>query len=110
MGKIRRFNEQNEESEPEDKRWVNDGVWDLEDIEVLDVETKSGREKAKEFKEKYPDWAIASPYDTMAEILLSRKPTKFLKYTDFSNSFEGHGSCAMIEDCPKRILILGQSD
>jgi hypothetical protein len=108
MKNLKRFNEQYEEDY--DERYVEDGVWDLEDIEVLNIQSKSGRTKATEFKEKYPDWAIAEPYDTYGSILLSRKPTKRVEYTDFAGSFEGHGSCAMIENCPKRILILGQSD
>lgn len=76
----------------------------------MDVGYRPKKAVVDAFKEKYPDYAIAEPYDTEARILLSRKPKKKIKYTDFASSFEGQGSCAMIENCPKRILILGQSD
>ena len=59
---------------------------------------------------EYPDYAIAAPYDTEVMIYLSRMPTKSVNYEDFGSSFEGHGTCAMIENCPKRILILGGND
>ena len=109
MKNIKRFNEANDEDDDED-RYVQDGVWDLEDIEVINAGYPSKKTELDKFKEKYPNYATAEPYDTQGRILLSKKPTKKVKYTDFASSFEGHGSCAMIENCPKRILILGQAD
>jgi hypothetical protein len=102
MKNVRRFNEEWSDGDDDDqKRYVPDGVWDLEDILVFEDEDEIS---------EYPDYAIAAPYDTDVMIYLSRMPTKSVNYEDFGSSFEGHGTCAMIENCPKRILILGGND
>lgn len=52
---------------------------------------------------------MAYAYDTDCCLLFSEKPEKF-KPTMKGGGFEGHGTTALIDDCPKRILILGEND
>ncbi len=52
---------------------------------------------------------MATSYDTNICLLLSEKPQKF-KPNMQGGGFEGHGTTALIDDCPKRFLILGQND
>ncbi len=59
----------------------------------------------KDKKEIY----MANAYETSSCLLLSEKPEK-IKLKMEGGGFEGHGTTAFIDDCPKRLLILGQND
>lgn len=52
---------------------------------------------------------FAMPYETDYGILLTHKPEPFTGKL-IGGGFEGHGTVAMIKDCPKNLLILGQND
>jgi hypothetical protein len=104
--------------------YVTDGVWDISDIDFIEVSPqyvrvdKSWRkltneelnnhiEKLSDFLDKYPNCVIADAYQTNHPFLLERKPT--IK-VDYLGSGFNHGSNNIIESCPKRILICGEDD
>ena len=110
MSNLKRFNEHlDDDFLGDDDRLVPDGVWDLEDIEVFGTERYFRQNELVNFKQRNPNYAIA---DCDGEnILLSRMPTKKVPVRDYHGcSFEGHGSLAVIENCPTRILIIGEND
>jgi len=95
--------------EKEGKR-LSDGVYDITDVEVekhwIDGEAE---QKVKDWLEKHPDGCVADPYETGTIFLLSKVPVKL----DFQENVDGelnYGSAAIINNCPKRILICAQND
>ncbi len=52
---------------------------------------------------------MANAYGTSNCLLLSEQPQK-IKLNIIGGGFEGHGTTAFIDNCPKRLLILGQND
>ncbi len=91
------------------KRHLQDGKYDVSDIEFFPIKDRADQlEEIKTFVEKYPDFVIASAYETETEILLSKKPDG-LKGDCFGSGFN-YGSTNIITDCPKSILILAQND
>lgn len=97
--------------------YVPDGVWDLEDIEVVPIDTgiykptkeqlDAHSERVVSFLRKHPDFVIANAYETQYPFLLSRKPTIKVEYEGGGFSY---GSNNIIENCPKRILICAEDD
>lgn len=85
--------------------YVPDGVWDISDIDF--IELKSNLENLSNFLNKYPDCVIADAYQTEYPFLLATKPTIKVKYI---GSGFNHGSNNIIDNCPKRILICGEDD
>lgn len=62
------------------------------------------------FIDSHPDFVMAYGYQTIMGFLLSERPVKLSPNQLLGGGFEGHGTTAIINDCPKRLLILGQND
>lgn len=101
---------------------VEDGVYDVSNIECLSVEYPSHKINGKqrkdekisedyvkliknieEFVAKYPNACLASAYETEKYIILSEKPASVVEY---KGSGFAHGSTNLIDNCPSKILIL----
>ena len=88
-------------------------MYDISNIEYFifrggySCPAKKDEASFKIFAEKYPNFVMAEPYQTEQTICLSEMPTITLDYlgTDFT-----HGANAIIDNCPKRILICAQND
>jgi len=90
-----------------DERCLDYGVWDISDIEFLEIGNEN---KIFDFKCKHPEWVIADGYGLECSVILSKKPNR-IEYDDLHGcSFEGHGTLAVIDNCPKKILIMGEND
>lgn len=125
----------------EDGRSLNDGIWVLpDDVEILDVtgksppkfnlgELKKGqyehlknpnyeaevaqyKEEIRKFMEKYPEFVVASAYETSTVLLLSKHPGD-----ENHNTIAGYhrrfnyGVTSILEiPTPCRILILAEND
>lgn len=67
------------------------------------------------FINKYPNYVIASAYQTSGTLLLSKRPKKLSESKEwidkhsFGTGFN-YGSTNIIIDCPKAILILAEND
>lgn len=94
----------------EKDRYLEDGIYDIEDIEFIEVLEPPYKEveKIENFIRKYPDFYIASAYETQSTILLSREPMKF-KGEQIGSEFN-YGSTNILKNCPKNILILAEND
>jgi hypothetical protein len=107
-----------------EKRLLNDGVYDISNIDYIAFETGSkinnvvvgnwnmpaNHDKIKiiiDFKTKYPEYAVAEAYETNYIFFLSKKPTKKLNFT---GSGFNYGAGCIINDCPQKILILAEND
>jgi hypothetical protein len=92
---------------------VDDGVWDISDIEYISlVPNGDGKdpehlEELSKFLDKYPNPFVADAYETEYPFLLSAEPTKRV---EFIGSGFNYGSNNIIDNCPKRILICGEND
>jgi hypothetical protein len=65
-------------------------------------------EAEQEFITRYPDFVVASAYETFTVILLSEKPTK-LSESSYVGVY-GQGATALFESAPKNLLILAGND
>lgn len=104
------------ESLREDDRFLHDGMYAVaDDIVVKELERDpfdtARTPKLDEivvFADQYPDFVIANAYETFTCLLLSRRPDPFqglVLGTEFN-----YGATALIENAPKRLLILAQND
>jgi hypothetical protein len=103
-------------------KMIEDGVYDISNLETLKVEYPihviDGKQRKdeyiskdyiklisniEEFVKKYPNSYLASAYETESYVIVSDKPSKALDYTGSGFS---HGSTNLIENCPSKILIL----
>lgn len=66
--------------------------------------------KLIEFAEKYPEFVIAHAYETSWTLLLSRAPIRLEMDGKWFGSGFNYGSTNLLEDCPKRLLILAEND
>ena len=107
------FNDLMDDKSNDDNSKVENGIYDISNIEYFLFRGGYSRPAKKDeaafriFAEKYPNFVIAEPYQTEQIICLSEKPTIELDTlgTDFT-----HGANAIIDNCPKRILICAQND
>lgn len=101
-----------------EKRNLDDGVYNASNVKEvfeLDVyfdveslfETETS-EKLIEFCTKYPNWCIASPYETNCTLFLSNRPSQF--QGERIGSGFNYGSCNFLENCPSKLLILAEND
>ena len=89
-------------------RRIPDGVWDIEDIEFIQViQRVENTEVIKEFIVKYPTFHVGNAYETGEYFLLSDRPSDLV--TTIGGGFN-YGSTNVIENCPKRILVLAEND
>jgi hypothetical protein len=97
-------------------RYIRDGIYAVPS-EIVVEQFQGPEEKHEltadtpgiaEFAAKYPDYRIASAYETYTVLLLSGEPVR-LKGNVTGNGFN-YGSTNLIEDCPSRLLILAQND
>ena len=100
---------------------LNDGVYDITGIKFLryddpdwDIEESEEEELPKElvaFLKANPKWCWANPYNGACcggtFFFLSSKPKNIDKKMDGD---VGRGAAAVIDECPKRILILAEND
>lgn len=129
MKHIKKFGAVNEQNQQEEENlyelvgrirrdfdYVEDGVYDITDIDFLNISGlyRNRRNNAEvvmqqinDFIGKYPDSVLAEALETEYLILLSEMPTK--KFPYIGSGFN-HGSTNIIDNCPKRILILGEDD
>jgi hypothetical protein len=101
---------------------VEDGVYDISNIEHFDVQypahISNGKQRTEakitedykklvegieEFVAKHPNACLASAYETESYVILSEKPTKVVEY---KGSGFSHGSTNIIDNCPSKVLIL----
>ncbi len=107
MNKIKKFNENYDF----DDDGLDDGVYDITDIDYLFVYYRTDIKKIEEFKKKYPNWYECTAYGVEGLYLLSEKPTKEIKIdNNYHPNFEGHGTLTVIDNCPRRIIIIGEND
>jgi hypothetical protein len=101
----------------DEEKLLDDGIWIVPDnCETLFVEGEynnleaypTALEQANTFAEKYPDYVIASSYEVFGFFLLSKKPRVYNK--NWEGSGFNHGSCNLLNNCPKRLLILAEND
>jgi hypothetical protein len=97
-----------DEEEENEKRVMKDGIYDLEDVEILDIDDNVSNKKKEAFIKKYPNYRKASAYETDYLIYLSKTPKPF-KGKNIGSGFN-YGSTNVLIDCPKRILILAEND
>ncbi len=102
--------------------YIESGVYNISDIEYFEVQypvhVVDGIQRSdskitedyvalvkgiEEFVSKHPNACLASAFETEKYIILSEKPTKIVEY---KGSGFAHGSTNIIDNCPKRILIL----
>lgn len=91
---------------------LDDGVYDLEGIKFLLINSKTVKANVKRLLEQYPNTAcLCSTYNVEATYLLSRKPQLKVQIDNRSYpNFQGHGTLTVIKNCPRNILIIGQND
>lgn len=102
---------------------LEDGIYDMTDISHLklpDPLRDEGITKIKEFVKNYPNFVIANAYETMVTILIAKKPQKLYDYNfnkikkDSKIKWDGsgfnYGSTNILDNCPKKILILAEND
>jgi alpha-galactosidase/6-phospho-beta-glucosidase family protein len=110
----KKFNEWFNEIMDKEREHVRDGVYDISGLEYFvfrsgySAPREADNEKFKIFAEKYPDFVIAEPYETMQTICLSEMPTK--KISEYYGTDFNHGANAIIDNCPSRILICAEND
>ena len=99
------------------EKFLSDGMYAVsDDTIVYEVDSRIGDTnedidndpKALKFIAKYPNFVVASAYETGTTILLSKPPKKF-KHVGPGCGFN-YGSTNLIENCPKRLLILAEND
>ena len=94
--------------EKEGKR-LDNGIYGIVDIEVerhhID---KDSEQKVKDWLQKYPDGCVIDPYETDTIFLLSKIPRKLAK--EQTKGQFNYGAAAIVENCPKRILICAAND
>ncbi len=116
MTKIEKINNLIEEAS-ENGRWLEDGIYNMKNIEFISDEAKLN--KISDFIKKYPKFYTASAYETEFKFLLSKKPELLIR--DFpkknisktfkqSGSYFNYGSTNILTNCPKNILILAEND
>lgn len=74
--------------------------WDFDEEDIATV---------KEFMSNHPEFVIASAYETQGTFLLSEPPILFSNNYQWGSGFN-YGSTNLIENCPKRLLILAEND
>lgn len=100
---------ENKEITIEDERQLSDGIYNIENIEFIEINTEGKNDnKAQKFIKKYPKYIIGSAYETDTMFLLSKIPPE-IKNQDIGSGFN-YGSCNIIQNCPTSILILAQND
>jgi hypothetical protein len=101
-----------------EERWLPDGVYTFseeDNIEILskDISVKGlGQDSdVDSFMEKYPDWVVASAYETLHTFFLSKRPNKF-DGLEFGSGFN-YGSTNLLCGLPASVnyvLILAEND
>ncbi len=98
-------------------RMLEDGLYEVDDdVEVIEIGERlyDIRDFSDEyamilfFIENHPNFVVANAYETSSTILLSRKPNIFKGY--YVGSGFNYGSTNLVENCPKRLLILAEDD
>jgi len=94
----------------ESQHGLDEGIYEVSDIAevLLHSAGEIDLEQVKAFIAKYPDFAIGSAYQTFTLFLISEKPKKAALKS--SGSGFNYGSCNLLEDCPKRLLIIAQNN
>ena len=64
--------------------------------------------KIDAFIEKFPNFAVASGYETYAIVFLSERPKK-IKLRSTGRGFN-YGVTAILYNCPKNLLIIAEND
>ena len=101
--------------ETPENRDLEDGIYSLStDIEVLPVEAyqekriTAEQETIIKFIQAFPEFVIASAYETETVLLLSKRPEKIqLKRIGSGFNF---GSTNLLLNCPQNLLILAEND
>ena len=95
--------------EAEEIRSVGDGIYDVSNLEYIEVEEICGDYKKDviNFIRKYPNFYYASAYETNTVILLSDKPIE-LNIPQIGGF--NYGTTAVLDNCPKTLLILAEND
>lgn len=112
-----------------DRRTIKDGIYDVTDITFLitkrelqynnkKIDSKNYEEwyetddeddeAVQSFINQYPNYVIASAYETSAYIFLAKSPDKF-NGKRYGSGFH-YGSTNILQNCPKDILILAEND
>lgn len=94
------------EEKLEDANRVEDGIYDITNIPYVFIEDEQ-EAKALKFIDKHKEIWIAQPYDTMGMVLLAAEPKEI--FTRTGTGFN-YGSCNIITDCPRIIMILAEND
>ncbi len=90
-------------------RIVDDGVYDVTDIEFIETDGMPIlTSKIEDFIRRNPDFCVAETYNVDVWFLLAKKPNKFIG--EHSGSGFNYGSSNILQNCPKDILILAQND
>lgn len=102
--------------ELEEDKIVEDGVYDLTDIEYIRIPDRMDGnhpdyQACLDFVNKHPEFVHASAYETEFDFLLSSMPLKIDRdKTKIIGSGFNYGSTNIIENAPARILILAEND
>src|SRR4029078_6028339 len=95
------------------KLYVRDGVWEVSDLDFIKTRTDIPNpdiELVTNFIRNAGDnLRVANAYETSTVFLLNGDPKPF-KGGILCVGFEGHGTTALLMNCPKHILILGEND
>lgn len=107
--KIKKFKQINENYD--EKIELKSGVYDLTNIESLLVNYNTPREDIDLFKDNHPNGVKVVSYGVEGYYLFSEEPLRLINVenTMYPN-FEGHGTLTVVNDCPRRILIIGEND
>lgn len=99
------------EDDIENAKSLDDGVYDMTGIEfVVDDENKDRNKRNLEgFIKKYPDFLLASAYETDERILVATRPPRVRVENLLGGGFN-YGSTNIIINCPKTVLILAEND
>jgi hypothetical protein len=93
---------------------LEDGIYDTTGIDFISIEeTNISEKEITKFIKKYPNFCVASAYDTYTTLLLSKKPKELDNNWQTKNiigSGFNYGSTNILTNCPKSILILAEND
>jgi len=98
-------------------RYIDDGIYEVPEgivvQQLLDQQAElydltAEHPEVKEFAVKYPDFRIASSYETHVILLLSGEPVRW-NGNRIGSGFN-YGSTNFLEGCSPRMLILAEND
>lgn len=101
-----------------ENRLLKDGIYDVTDIDYLAFEKINWDEPEKleaikevqDFIRKWPNYIVAQAYQARTLFLFATGPENITKKTHKEGAGFNYGSCNLLTNCPKSILILAEDD